>query len=111
MNKLLTLVIALSAISNSAWATDLDLTKGRLRRVGYTVLQPLAIKNNGGPFRSISVTCGFFHGDELLQTGSSVEFNIKAGETVYLEPGVNMSNEAEAATVDRADCSAHAAGG
>jgi hypothetical protein len=71
-----------------------------LVRVGYTVLQPVAVKNNGGPLRSISATCGFFHGDELLQTGADVTFNIKAGETVYLKPGQNFSSEG-------ADCPAH----
>jgi hypothetical protein len=73
----------LVAITSPAWARDVDLIKGELKREdGYTA-QAFAVKNNTSTtLRTVFVECGFWDGAKATGAGAATLANIHPGQTV-----------------------------
>jgi hypothetical protein len=80
---------------------DVVIVKGKLHNVGDKMAQQMvSVKNNRTTALSfIGISCGFFRGSELIDTGLGVATNVKAGENVSETVGSFNGGGA-----DRAEC-------
>jgi hypothetical protein len=83
------LACVVAALASSAFASDIELIKGRLAPTPFAgeFDQFLSVKNNGHQIMTVMVECGFLKVEGLQQiivdTGSDLILNLEPGQTAY----------------------------
>jgi hypothetical protein len=86
VRKYLIAAAVVAASTAPAIADNFDLTKGELAHNAFGwSKQLIAVKNNTNATFNVTVECGFFRGNALIDTGSASLSNVQAGQTAYEE--------------------------
>lgn len=84
MKRLLLAHVIATVTFGSAVAADFDLIRGKVTHEHKHTSIALAIKNNTGETVSmVNVNCGFYVGNELVDTGGAVFLNVTPGQVGY----------------------------